>query len=139
MHEIAVAESIIQIADAKAREHNARITQVEYVQIIKLRVGTFTTIVPEALQFAFEVCRYGTLSQNARLEIEIVAMVTRCAVCKTSTQPVSGICLHCQQCGFPLEIVSGEELQIEYIEMNEEQKGLQWNEGPSESQSRPTY
>jgi hydrogenase nickel incorporation protein HypA/HybF len=114
VHEISIAESIVQIAEAKAREQNAR-----SIQVIKLRLGTFTTIVPDALQFAFEIARQGTLSREARLDIEIVRMVVRCVVCEASTQPVCGICLICEQCGFPLEIVSGEELQIEYIEVDQ--------------------
>src|ERR1700679_2514928 len=98
MHEISIAESIVQIAEAKAREQNAR-----SIQVIKLHLGTFTTIVPDALQFAFEMARQGTLSRTARLEIEIVPMVVRCVVCEASTQPARGVCLICEQCGFPLE------------------------------------
>ena len=130
--------SISQIAEAKAREQNAR-----SIQVIKLRLGTFTTIVPEALQFAFEIVRQGTLSRAARLDIEIVPMVVRCVVCEASTQPVRGVCLICGQCGFPLEIVSGEELQIDYIEVDSEKEGAQWsqcqNKSLNGSPSRPMY
>lgn len=132
MHEISIAESIIQIAEAKAREQGAR-----SIQIIKLRLGTFTTIVPDALQFAFEICREGTLSHNARLDIETVPMVVRCVVCDATTQPVCGVCLICDQCGFPLEIVSGEELQIEYIEVDSEKEESPWNQYQNEFQSKP--
>ncbi len=134
MHEISIAESIVQIAEAKAREQNARA-----IQVIKLRLGTFTTIVPEALQFAFEICRDGTLSRDARLDIEIVPMVVRCVVCEASTQPAGGVCLICEQCGFPLEIVSGEELQIEYIEVDSESEGTAWSQCQNAFQYRPMY
>jgi len=133
VHEISIAESIIRIAEAKAHEQNAR-----SIQVIKLRLGTFTTIVAESLQFAFEIARRGTLSQDARLEIEIVPMVVRCVVCKASTQPSHGVCLICEQCGFPLEIVSGEELQIEYIEVDSEKEESPWSQYRSEFQFRPT-
>ena len=132
MHEIGIAESIVQIAEANARGHHA-----QAVRVIGLRLGTFTTIVPEALQFAFEVCRQGTLSENARLVIESVPMVTHCVVCAMSTQPVKGVCLICERCGFPLEILAGEELQIDYIEVDSEQEESSWNENRNESQSRP--
>ena len=132
MHEISIAESIVKIAEAKAREQNAR-----SIKVIKLRLGTFTTIVPDALQFAFEICRAGTLSRDALLEIEIVSMVVRCVVCEATTRPVHGVCLICEQCGFPLEIVSGEELQIDYIEVDLE-KGSSWSQCQSEFQSRLT-
>jgi hydrogenase nickel incorporation protein HypA/HybF len=143
MHEISIAESILQIAEAKAREQNAR-----SIQRIKLRLGSFTTIVPEALQFAFEIARVGTLSHEARLEIEIVPMIVRCVVCESSTQPIGGVRLVCAKCGFPLEIVAGEELQIEYIDVDLEavdleKEGPTWNqrqsEGWNEFQSRPMY
>jgi hydrogenase nickel incorporation protein HypA/HybF len=133
VHEISIAESILQIAEAKAHEQNART-----IQVIKLRLGTFTTIVAESLQFAFEIARRGTLSQDARLEIEIVPMVVRCVVCEASTQPSHGVCLICEKCGFPLEIVSGEELQIEYIEVDSEKEESPWSQHQSEFQSRPT-
>jgi hydrogenase nickel incorporation protein HypA/HybF len=134
VHEISIAESIVQIAEDKAREQHA-----QSVQVIKLRLGTFTTIVPEALQFAFEVARQGTLSRNARLEIETVPMVVRCVVCAMSTQPLHGVCLICEHCGFPLEIISGEELQIDYIEVDSEKEVSPWSQHPNESQSRPMY
>ena len=134
MHEISIAESIVQIAEAKAREQNA-----QSVQIIKLRLGTFTTIVADALQFAFEIARQGTLSRDARLDIEIVPMVVRCVVCEASTQPVRGVCLICEQCGFPLEIISGEELQIEYIEVDSGKEKSPWSQHQNEFQSKPMY
>jgi hydrogenase nickel incorporation protein HypA/HybF len=134
MHEISIAESIIQIAEAKAREQNA-----QSIQVIKLRLGTFTTIVPDALQFAFEIARHGTLSRDARLDIEIVPMIVRCVVCEASTQPVGGICLICEQCGFPLEILSGEELRIEYIEVDSAKEQSSWSQYQNEFQSRPMY
>jgi len=132
MHEISIAESIIQIAEAKAREQNA-----QSIQVIKLRLGT--TIVPDALQFAFEIARHGTLSRDARLDIEIVPMIVRCVVCEASTQPVGGICLICEQCGFPLEILSGEELRIEYIEVDSAKEQSSWSQYQNEFPSRPMY
>jgi hydrogenase nickel incorporation protein HypA/HybF len=117
VHEISIAENILQIAEAKAREQNAR-----SIQLIKLRLGTFTTIVEEALQFAFEVCRQGTLAAEAILEIETVEMVTECMVCDSQAQPAHGICLICRTCGFPLRILAGEELRVEYIEVDLKQE-----------------
>jgi len=141
MHEISIAESILEIVEEQACAQNAR-----SIQIIKLRLGEFTTIVREALEFAFEVARQGTLAEHARLEIEIVFVIVRCAVCDKATQPVAGICLICAVCGFPMEIISGEELQIDYIEVETEEEWIRWNlsqkELPqghqSESRSRPT-
>jgi hydrogenase nickel incorporation protein HypA/HybF len=127
MHEISIAESILEIAEQQARVQDAR-----SIQLIKLRLGEFTTIVREALEFAFEIARQGTLAEHARLEIETVSVIVRCAVCDKATQPVSGICLICAVCGFPMEILSGEELQIEYIEVETEEEWTQWNRSQKE-------
>ena len=121
MHEISVAQSIIDIAEANAREQNARC-----IEKIKIRLGEFTTTVPEALEFAFEVARSGTLAEDATLEIESVPLVTRCASCGNATDPVRQICPLCPRCGLPLEIVSGEELQVEYIEVESESERNEW-------------
>ena len=134
MHEISIAESIVQIAEAKAREQGAR-----SVQLIKLRLGAFSTIVPEALQFAFEVVRQGTLSHNSCLDIEIVPMVVHCAVCDRSAEPEGSLRLHCGVCGFPLEIMSGEELQVEYIEVDSLREESSWSQCEIELLSRPMY
>jgi len=115
MHEISIAKSIIEIAEAKAREENSRC-----IQTIKIRLGEFTTVVREALEFAFEVARRETLAENARLEIENMPMVLRCVHCGRVNAPVRAVCLICPLCGLPLEIVSGEELQVEYIEIERE-------------------
>jgi hydrogenase nickel incorporation protein HypA/HybF len=133
MHEISIAESIVHIAEKKAREQGGLL-----IQTIKLRLGIFTTIAPEALQFAFEICRDGTLSQHARLDIEVVPMVLHCVICNASTQPICGVCLICDKCGFPLKIVSGEELQIEYIDVYDNEVSP-WKQYQGDLPSRPTY
>jgi hydrogenase nickel incorporation protein HypA/HybF len=122
VHEIGIAESILDIAEQSARAQNAR-----SIQLIRLRLGEFTTIVKEALEFAFEIARLGTLAEHARLDIEIIPMAVHCVVCNQATQPAGSVCLICAECGFPLEIISGEELQIDYIEVQTEEEWLIWN------------
>ena len=121
MHELSIAQSIVEIAEAKAREHNCGC-----IQTIKIRLGEFTTIVPEALDFTCEVVRRGTLAENARLEIESVPMVVRCVSCGSVTDPMRVVCLICPQCGLPLEVISGEELQVEYFEAESGARSVRW-------------
>jgi hydrogenase nickel incorporation protein HypA/HybF len=114
MHELSIATSIIEIAEAQARAHCSK-----SIRTIRLRLGEFTSVVREALEFSFEVARQGTLAEHATLEIETVPLVARCAKCGAVKQPAHEICLVCPGCGSPLEIVSGEELQVVYIELDE--------------------
>jgi hydrogenase nickel incorporation protein HypA/HybF len=123
MHELSIAESIIQIAEARARDLNSA-----SIQLIKVRLGEFTTIAREALDFAFDIARRGTLAERAQLEIEMVAMLVECVVCHAVNHPERTLCLICAECGFPLKVVSGEELQVEYIEIEPKVERLGWNE-----------
>ncbi len=132
MHEVSIAQSIVEIAEASARGRNAL-----SIQLIKIRLGDFTNIVPEALEFAFAVVRQGSLAEHARLDIEMVRMTLNCVVCEMATKPARGLCLICAQCGFPLKIVAGEELQIEYIDVTTEEESFEWNEAYKEYPSRP--
>ena len=112
MHELSIAQNIIEISEAKARENNSR-----SIRVVKVRLGEFTAVAPEALQFSFEVARSGTLAANAKLEIERVPMELRCALCGAINNPLIEVRLICPLCGLPVEIVSGEELRVEYIEL----------------------
>jgi hydrogenase nickel incorporation protein HypA/HybF len=113
MHELSIAENIIEISEASARAQNSG-----KIRTIKLRLGAFTTIVSEALQFSFEIARQGTLAEDATLEIENVPMVVRCGACGRTAEPSREICLICPECGASLEVISGDEMQIEYIEVD---------------------
>jgi hydrogenase nickel incorporation protein HypA/HybF len=123
MHEISIVESILDIAEAKARDQDS-----SSIRVIKIRLGEFTTIVREALEFSFDIARQGTLAEHAILEIEIVPMVIECVVCNAVTRPERTLHLICAQCGFPLKVVSGEELEVEYIELETETERLAWTE-----------
>ena len=113
MHELSLVMSIIEISEATAREHRA-----VSIRTIKVRLGEFTSVAREALAFSFEVARRGTLAEHATLEIEDVPLVVRCAACGSVARPAGDICLLCLDCGLPLQVISGEELQIEYIELD---------------------
>jgi hydrogenase nickel incorporation protein HypA/HybF len=113
MHELSIAENIIEISEAQARAQNSR-----HIRTIKLRLGEFTATVGEALQFSFEIARRGTLAADAVLEIESVPMVARCNECGGAAENLREVCLICPRCGAPLQIVSGDEMQVEYIEID---------------------
>lgn len=111
MHELALAENILKISEVEARKH-----QAASITKIKLRVGEFTGVVREALEFSFQVLKQGTLAENAELEIECIPLETRCPQCgRTATSPLQDVCLICPTCGNAVEILSGRDLQVEYV------------------------
>ncbi|MCC6587375.1 MAG: hydrogenase maturation nickel metallochaperone HypA [Bryobacterales bacterium] len=115
MHETAIALSIVEVAERYSRANGGL-----PIARIHLRVGAFTSIVPDALQFAFEAMRGGTLAENAVLDIEPVPLTCVCAGCgATASPPVVDLVLVCPRCGGPLEILTGRELQVDYLDLLE--------------------
>jgi len=113
MHELSIAESIIDLAAEEAKKRNTSVVTV------KLRLGEFTGVAREALEFGFEIAKRGTLAERAVLEIEVVPLKTRCPPCGLVGRPIDDFCLLCAACGSPMEIISGREMQVEYLELAE--------------------
>lgn len=112
MHEYSIASGLVQIAlrDAGGRR----------VTAVNLRVGPLRQVVPEALTFAFEVVARGTACDGARLEQEVVECRLRCPSCAvewTATEPN----FRCRRCGWPAVVLSGDELMMESIEVDEDE------------------
>lgn len=108
MHEMQVAQNIIDLALESVPSSSDTILK------ITVRVGGLNCIIGDSLNFYFDALskEYEKL-QNAVLEILRVPIVTLCPACgKTQTiQEPNFVC----GCGSPLEIVSGEELQLDSI------------------------
>ncbi len=76
MHEISIVQSTLDLALQTAKASSA-----SQILTLHLRVGVMTGVVPEALQFAFDALREGTMASAARLEIETVAATSWCSGC----------------------------------------------------------
>jgi hydrogenase nickel incorporation protein HypA/HybF len=124
MHETGIAAEILAIA-----EHEARLRGARRIGAVRVRVGEMSGVVPEALEFAFEALKPGTLAWDARLEIEPVKVRARCGACRTVSEPGADLVLWCPQCGLPLTVEQGEELTVASIELDVEEESS-WNESP---------
>jgi hydrogenase nickel incorporation protein HypA/HybF len=111
VHELAIAESVVRIADRHA--DGRQVTKVY------LKAGHLRQIVPSALAFSFEVVAQGTSVEGAELALEEVPVTGKCRACGTESR-LESFPLQCGTCGgFDLEIVAGEELYVESLEMEE--------------------
>jgi len=108
MHELAITESILNQAIAEAKNRKA-----VAINVIKLKIGEGRSLVPECMQFYFETARKGTLAAQAKLEIEVVPLRIVCARCRAEVKELNLTC----ECKAGIEIVSGQELSIEYIDI----------------------
>jgi hydrogenase nickel incorporation protein HypA/HybF len=112
MHELSVAQRILEIAEEKARGSGlCRITG------IKVRIGSLTTVVPEALDFCFGFAREDTLAGNANLIIEKIQAEARCNSCKLVFPVEQSFFLVCPSCGSSdTSLLKGTELDLLSIE-----------------------
>ena len=114
MHELAIADSIVRIADGHAA--GRRVTKIH------LKVGHLRQVVPSALSFSFELVAQGTPVEGAELEMEDIPATGLCRGCGEESR-LKNFPLACESCGsFDLKIVTGEELYVESLEMEGDQK-----------------
>lgn len=117
MHELAVTESILEIANQAALESRAaRVTD------IYLTVGQLSSIVDDSVQFYWDHISLDTLSAGAVLHFKRVPARLRCKACGNEYE-LNEELMPCPACGsIALEIISGEELLIDHIEVIREEK-----------------
>ena len=113
MHEVGIMQSALEAAQDAAKASGA--TQIH---MLRLRVGAMTGVVREALEFAFEVARAGTMAESARLEIENVPAGYWCGGCQSEFEPPQ-FDYECPRCGQPsAEIRHGLELEVASLELS---------------------
>ena len=75
MHEMTVAQSLIQIISDEAAKHNAKPLAA------KISCGTLNPINDEALRFAFEAIGKDTLCEGIKIQIEHIPLRAKCKDC----------------------------------------------------------
>jgi hydrogenase nickel incorporation protein HypA/HybF len=111
LHELSIAESVVRIASRQA--DGRRVTKVQ------MKVGYLRQVVPTALTFGFGLLAEGTSVEGAELEMEQVPAEGRCRGCGVESK-LGSFPLQCGGCGgFDLEILKGEELMVESLELEE--------------------
>lgn len=115
MHEMSIADRLIRIVQSEMAAHALRT-----VRRIKIRHGELSTMVPEALDFAFEAMTMGTVLEGAVLEYERVPLTMSCSACGAAFSPQLQdlLCTPCPSCGEELRhtVLTGKELNIVHIE-----------------------
>ena len=110
MHELAIAEALVSIATRHAGGRTVRKVEV--------RVGHLRQVVPSALELSFELVAHGTPVEGAELELTEVAAEGRCRGCDAETV-LRSFPLTCGRCGgFDVEVIAGEELSVEALEVD---------------------
>lgn len=115
MHEYAIAQALVeQVADI-ARENGARV-----VTRVVIQVGKIRGVIPEILQWGFEVAAAESVAAGAELAIEEVAIVVRCKICGAQSELDAPLYL-CPICGSTDVVqIGGDELILKSLEIGDE-------------------
>jgi hydrogenase nickel incorporation protein HypA/HybF len=114
MHETAIAAELLRLA-----EEHASLYGEGPVSVVGVRVGAMSGVVAEALEFAFDALKAETRFDGAKLVVEHIPLRARCPQCRQETSPAPDLILWCSRCGSALDIISGRELDLAFLELPE--------------------
>jgi hydrogenase nickel incorporation protein HypA/HybF len=105
---MAITESVVRTVAERCRGRT--------VDQVRLRIGTLSGVVPDSVQFCFELCTAGTDLDGATLEIVAVPGRARCRTCEQEVELPDLIAL-CTCGSADLEILAGQDLAIESVQV----------------------
>lgn len=109
MHELAIADEIVQLA----LEHS----EGARIHAIILEIGDLAGVEPEALAFCFETLIPGTRAADSRLEIRRIPGQARCRAC-TITYDLARLHDPCPGCGaYERDILQGKQMGVKELEV----------------------
>ncbi len=113
MHEMSLAEGILQLVEDTARRENAR-----KVKTVVLEIGTLSSVEVEALRFCFDAVTRDSLAEGAALEIQSVDGAGWCLPCG-ETVPMNELYGACPRCGsYQVQPTAGTEMRVKEIEID---------------------
>jgi hydrogenase nickel incorporation protein HypA/HybF len=115
MHEMAVTQSILDIAVKHAQQAGA-----SRIDKINLVVGELAGVVDDSVQFYFDFLSRDTMAAGAALVFDRRPAVYRCRECETTFHP-EGFAWECPACNaLGFEVLSGREFRIDSIEVDDQ-------------------
>ena len=114
MHEVGIAQGLLDLAVSSCRKQG-----YSGIEFITVKIGKASGVMPDALLFAFETMKEGTIAEKARLEINEIPVTGFCNNCKTDfTSNESFIQTICPRCeSLDIRIDTGKELNIDEMEV----------------------
>ncbi len=123
MHELAVAQALVEQVDgvirqhAASQDHDASSSGAWRASLIRVRIGPLAGVVPELLASAFPLAAAGSGMEHAALDLVAAPIRVRCETCGAETDAAMNR-LVCAACGdWHTRIVSGDELLLESVEL----------------------
>jgi hydrogenase nickel incorporation protein HypA/HybF len=107
MHELSIAQSVIEIIEEEAKNNHA-----DSVTDVELEIGLVSGVVPDALKFAMDEAIKNTLLEKAKIIYKIIEGKGQCNNCSHEFT-IDGLYAMCPECNsFSFEVIQGKELKI---------------------------
>ena len=125
MHEMGIANSVLEAVRVEAARHPG-----SFPSKVGVRIGELAAVDPSALEFCFDALTRETDFESLQLEIEICPRRHHCLDCGTEFG-VKDYDFECPRCGsLRNECLSGDELELAYLEVEENGKVAVGQESP---------
>lgn len=112
MHEYSVVMSMLDLC-----EKHAKGKQVEKVVT---KIGKMSGIEPHFLKDSFDIFKEDTVCADATIQMNLIDITIRCTDCDKEAT-VDSYNFYCPACkGGNTEVLTGQEMHIEYIELKDE-------------------
>jgi hydrogenase nickel incorporation protein HypA/HybF len=112
MHEMSLAEGIVQLVEDAARADGC--TKVTSVW---LEIGQLAAVETESLRFCFDAVTHGSIAEGARLEIIVTPGQGWCMKCEGNV-PVTVLYDPCPVCGsHQIQVTGGSEMRVKEFEV----------------------
>ncbi|MGE2734104.1 hydrogenase maturation nickel metallochaperone HypA [Mycolicibacterium vaccae] len=109
MHEMALTQSVVEAVCGHAAGRR--------VHSVKLQIGALCAVIPESMEFCFDLATEGTLADGAHLDIEVTPARAHCRTCDTDFEPPDLILL-CPCGSADVQILAGRDLRILSMEVD---------------------
>lgn len=114
MHELSLAHNLVEII-----QQNVESNQLCNVKEIRLKIGEFSGVVVDSLIFSYNIITENTELSKSKLIIEEIPFKLKCNDCGNITANQFGF-RECSNCNsFNTEILSGEEMNLSEIILEE--------------------
>jgi hydrogenase nickel incorporation protein HypA/HybF len=115
MHELAVTESILEIAVKYGEQAEAR-----RVTDLYLVIGRLSSLVDDSVQFYWDVLSEGTLCAGSKLHFQRIPAEMRCLNCGKD-YTLTGELTPCPECdSAKVQVISGDQFFLDSIEIEKD-------------------
>ncbi len=123
MHEMSLITQMMELAEENLAQHQKPGGQPLVLTKLRVRYGSLSNVVPDAMQFAFEAITQGTRHEGAVMELVEEKAMVRCLHCGQTFAPENAHsffapCPHCGE-NTPYSLDNGTDVFLDHLEAKE--------------------